>query len=99
MKAAVPAKMPANALVAKNTRSGPSSMMSFGQTSCCAETSASGVAASCSGCGFILALCSCDCPRKVLRIERLEIVNTFTDADGIDGEIEALGDGDENAAP
>src|SRR4029453_14764701 len=87
--------MPATALAAKNTRSGPSSMMSLDQTPC------SGAVAAFSrlGCGFILAIRSRDRAREVLRAERLEIVDAFADADGVDGKPEALSDGDQDAAP
>src|SRR5262245_53197617 len=85
--------MPAMALAAKNTRSGPSSMMSLDQTPC------SGAVAAFSrlGCGFILAIRSRDRAREVLRAERLEIVDAFADADGVDRNLKALGDGNQDA--
>src|ERR1700741_4165046 len=84
--------MPPTAFPAKNTRSGPSSMMSLDQTPC------SGTVAR-SGCGFILAIRSRDRAREVLRAERPEVVDAFADTDGVDGKSEALSDGDQDAAP
>src|SRR5262245_7043685 len=93
--------MPATALVPKNTSSGPSSIASFAQT----ERSASGVdlatftGISVSGCGFILASGPGDGAGEVLRIERLEVVEALADAHRVDGELKALRDGDQDAAP
>src|SRR6185437_9431036 len=91
---------PATALVPKNTSSGPSSIASLAQT-----RSASGVDLATftgmlvSGCGFILASCPSDGAGEVLRIERLEVVEAFADADRVDGELKALRDCDQDAAP
>src|SRR5512145_2913362 len=86
------------ALAPKNTKSGPSSMMSLDQVPCSAAAPARARAISSSGCGFILAVCSRDRAREVFRAERLEVVDAFADADGIDGELEPLGNGDKDAA-
>src|SRR4029453_8946210 len=91
--------MPASALAAKNTKSGPSSIISFDQTPCSGTEAAFLLAMLRSGCGFILAIRSRNRPREVLRAERLEIVHAFADADGVDGNLKALCDGDQDAAP
>src|SRR5262245_13730778 len=91
--------MPPTALPAKNTRSGPSSMMSLDQTPCSGAEAPFLLAMLRSGSGFILAIRSRDSPREVLRDERLEIVDAFADADGIDRNLEALSDGDQDTAP
>src|SRR5262245_61111131 len=91
--------MPPMALPAKNTRSGPSSMTSFDHTPCSGAAASLSLATSRSGCGFILAIRSRDRAREVLRAERLEVIDAFADADGVDGNVEALGDGDQDAAP
>src|SRR5512135_1737797 len=98
--------MPAAAFVPKNTSSGPSSMASLSRTDgagsiavlVCASVLA-GAFVSRSGCGFILILHACDRARKVIGVERLEILETLADADGVDGKLEALGDRDKDAAP
>src|SRR5262245_1978611 len=91
--------MPATAFAAKNTKSGPSSMMSFDQTPCSETVAAFSLAIFRSGCRFILAIRSRYRAREVLRAERLEIVDAFADADGVDGNLKALSDGDQDAAP
>src|SRR5262245_45330100 len=91
--------MPPTAFAAKNTRSGPSSIMSLDQTPCSGTVAAFSLAMSRSGCGFILAIRSRDRAREVLRAERPEIVHAFADADGVDGNLKALSDGDQDAAP
>src|SRR3990170_4440232 len=71
-------------------------MASLGHSAGWEEAASAGAATLDSGGCFILALCSRDRTREVLRIERLEIVETF--ADGVDGKLEALGDGHKDAA-
>src|SRR5262249_59585719 len=90
--------MPAAALTPKNTSSGPSSMASFAASAApdstpwvCARGLASG------GCG-IARVQTGDGAGEVLRVEGLQIVNAFADADGIDRQTEPLGDGHQNAA-
>src|SRR5215471_15084089 len=96
--------MPAAAFVPKNTSSGPSSMASLSRTdgadSIAAFVCAFGFAdvVSRSGCGFILTLHAGDGAREIVRVERLEVIDALADADGIDGQFEALGDRDQDAA-
>src|SRR5581483_1785869 len=97
--------MPAAALVPKNTSSGPSSIASLSRTEGAGSTGVFASAAafagdfvSRSGCGFILALHAGDGAREVVRVERLEIVDPFADANGVDRQFEAFGDGDQNPA-
>src|SRR3990170_3233281 len=73
-------------------------MASLGHSAGWEEAASAGAATLDSGGCFILALCSRDRTREVLRIERLEIIETFADADGVDGKLEALGDGHKDAA-
>src|SRR5689334_13424461 len=103
--------MPAAAFVPKNTSSGPSSIASLSSTEGAGSmllateavfTFASAMAGgfvSSSGCGFILALHPGDGARKIVRIEWLEIVDPFADADGINRQFEALGNRNKDAAP
>src|SRR5688572_1769375 len=51
-----------------------------------------------SGCSFIGVLCSRDRAREILRIEGPQIVETFADADGVDGKTEPFGDGNQDTA-
>src|SRR3989304_2612320 len=72
-------------------------MASLGHSAGWEEAASAGAATLDSGGCFILALCSRDRTREVLRIERLEIIETFADADGVDGKLEPLGDGHKDA--
>src|SRR5581483_8000467 len=96
--------MPAAAFVPKNTSSGPSSIASLSRTdgagsvASFASAAFAGTFVLTSGCGFILALHAGDGAREVVRVERLEILDPFADADGVDRQFEALGDGDQDAA-
>src|SRR5579885_1258897 len=96
--------MPAAALAPKNTSNGPSSIASLSRTDGAgsagifASAAFAGASALRSGCGFILVLHAGDGAREVVRVERLEIVDPLADADGVDRQFEALGDGHQNAA-
>src|SRR5512136_1836633 len=91
--------MPAAALVPKNTSKGPSSMASFAASAApLAGALSCGIGGLGSGCCGIFAVEASDGAGEVFRIESMQIVDPFADADGVDGQAEALGDGDKNAA-
>src|SRR6476469_9042274 len=90
--------MPAAALAAKNTSSGPSSMASL-MASAPPDSAFCGPApGAASGCCGIPGVQTGNGAGEILSVEGLQIVDAFADADGAHRQSETLGDGRKNAA-
>src|SRR4029079_19810304 len=94
MKTPVPTYIPAAALAPKNNSNGPRSIASLRGV-----VGSAGRDLFATGSLFIRGLEPGDGAGETIRTERLEIVDTLSDADGIDGNSVSLGDDVKSAAP
>src|SRR5262245_31301181 len=90
--------MPAAALAAKNTSNGPSSTASLTASAEPDSAFCGRAPGAASGGRGILGVQTGNSAGEILRVEGLQIVDAFADADSAHRQSETLGDGGENAA-